>query len=105
MAVVTRLTDDEVRAVAEKILGREWATFGFERAEVTSGEDHDGNASIFITALLKAQVPVIAGRAFAHAHHVLDEELRATGEDRFPYLWVSREDDEIPEGSSPVDLQ
>lgn len=94
MPILTRLTDEEARAVAETVLKDQLSKEGFDHAEVRSGEDHDGEAALFVTAVMQAGRDIIPGDTFSRAYEALDDRLRAKGEQRFPYFdlkWIGDE--------------
>ncbi len=95
MTAVTKLTDAEVKAIADEVLGREMASFPFEGAEVRSGEDYDDTPSLFITANVGAGVPApLEGGSIGQLRVALQKALLERGEERFPYFRLSRADAE-----------
>ena len=93
MAAVTKLTDAEVKAIADEVLGREMESLAFESAEVRSGEDYDDTPSLFITANVGVGVPApLEGDSIGRLRVVLQKALLERGEERFPYFRLSRAD-------------
>lgn len=95
------MNNAEIRDVAERVLHAELGKFGFERAEVHSGVDQDGDPAIFIDAILAPGTPPLPGNVVGDAHFALGQALLAKGEARFPYLYTKRPGDELPEGEVP----
>jgi len=57
------MTDEEVRALADEVLCDTLGPLGFEKAQVVSGLDHDGEPALFIAAIFKpGSGPSRAGR-------------------------------------------
>lgn len=102
MALATRLTDDEVRAIAQDVLGRKLKDFGFDRAEAKSGPDQDGDPALFITLVMKPGVPVIPGRSLSDAHLAFDDYLKARADERFAYFHFKWLGEEVPDNSPDV---
>ncbi len=97
MSFMIRLSDAEVEVLATAVLKREMAAFAFQRAVVRSGSDYEGTPSLFVTAEVGADVPVLKGDVFARLHGALHETLLARGEERFPFFTVRRANDELAE--------
>ena len=76
----------EVKAAIEQILRKNLTRYGFVRATVEPGEDHDGDPVLFINAEYKlSEEPVDPEVTFA-TRSELDRKLIALGELRFPHL-------------------
>lgn len=80
------LTDDEVRSLADDVLGRSLGPRGFIEAEVRSGVDHDGEPALFVTAKFRLGSGPISGQEAIDARSALSDALLERGERRFPYL-------------------
>ena len=94
MLIATGLTDDEVRRIAGVVLEAQLGPERFDHAEARSGLDHDGQAAIFVTAVMQEGSDVIPGDTFSQAYEALDNELLRNGERRFPYFelkWIGDE--------------
>lgn len=94
-----RLTDDQVRKIADEVLGKELAGYGYDHADAASALDWDGEPSLVVTAVLKLEGALIPGAILSRAHQVLNDELKLGGEERFPLLrplWLG---EVIPETS------
>ncbi|WP_375409462.1 hypothetical protein [uncultured Methylobacterium sp.] len=89
------MTDTEIEAITQDVLRAKLGKAGFEDAEVTTGLDHDGDASLFVTVRFKAKSGVTDGAASSEAHAALRRRLLDLGEDRFPYLRYRYPDDEV----------
>jgi len=96
MGALTKLTDAEVQAIAEEVLGRELKDFGFERAEAESGHDQEGDQAIFVTLVMQPDSAIIPGDRLSHAHVALLTSLMGRDEDRFAHLNFDWPGEEIP---------
>lgn len=98
MAVHPRLTDDDIKAVAEAVLGSEMADLGFEGVDVQHREIYDDEMSLFIRAKVAEDVPApFDAKRFSRFRRLLHDALLARGEERFPYFSLRRAGDEPPE--------
>ena len=79
------LTPDEVREIANRVLAETLGPAGFVSADVKAGEDHDGDAALFVIGRFD-RLP--SGDALSEALARMRDRLRATGESRFPYFQV-----------------
>lgn len=77
------LTPDEVREIANRVLGETLGPAGFVSADVESGEDDLGEAALFVTGRFDRLPP---GDALIDAIARMRARLRDTGESRFPYF-------------------
>lgn len=96
MAAVTKLTDAEVKAIADAVLGQELHGIDHDSIDATSGVDQSGDQSLFVTLNMKRDAPIISGRRLADLHVALLEAVAANGEERFAYFNVNWPDDEVP---------
>ncbi|HEY8564250.1 MAG TPA: hypothetical protein VIL65_02030 [Beijerinckiaceae bacterium] len=80
------MTNEQIAAVAEKALRPLLGPHGLQQIDVRSGEDHDGEPSLFLAARYKAGSRVPRGDVLLEALGVVQEALRGSGENRFPYL-------------------
>ncbi len=77
---------DEAVAIIKEVLKRRLGSYGFARAEIRPGEDHDGDPVIFVdTRHKRTDVPVDA-RETAGALSEIRRKLIAIGEYRFPHV-------------------
>ena len=96
------LTVEEAREVAQRTLQASLGSFGFDHADVRSGPDHDGDESLFVTAVLKPQSGPMPPEVYAGARGALDDALRTEGEQRFAYFRVNRPDEPVGEAEEPA---
>src|SRR4051794_6308020 len=96
------MTEDEVRTLTDQALRDTLGRFGFERSQVSSDPDHDGEPALFVIAVFKPGSGPIPGKASNDALGALSDALLARGEGRFPYLSHHYPDDERPEDQSPA---
>ena len=88
------MDDVAINKVVEPILRKYLADWGFEKSSVRSGEDHDGDAVLFVEVdFLPGQEPVGAEAAL-RAIATIRDALAAEGESRFPHLRYRYPDDE-----------
>jgi hypothetical protein len=88
MAHAFPLTDvsDEAVAIINEVLKRRLARFGFTRAEIRPGEDHDGDPVIFAEVRYKRTDDPIDSRETAAAQSEIWRRLMTIGEYRFPHV-------------------
>ena len=91
------MTDEEVRAVADRVLRQTLGSFGYTKVLVRSGYDHDGDPALFLRAHFKPGSGPVPGGPSNGALSALSDALYARGEHRFPYLTHYYPDDEFPE--------
>lgn len=96
MSYAVKLTDTEIQAIADDVLGREMRDLAFERAEVRSGVDDEDMPSLAVSAKVGPNIAPLKGEEFSRIHGALHEALLARGEERFPFFRLRREDDEVP---------
>ena len=77
---------DEAVAIINEVLKRRLARFGFTRAQIRPGEDHDGDPVIFVDARYKRTDDPIDSRETAGARSEIRRKLFAIGEYRFPHI-------------------
>lgn len=98
MAVVTKLTDDDIKVIADAVLGSEMADLGFEGVEVRHREIYPDERSLFVRAKVAEEVPApFDARRFSYLHGVLHNALLARGEERFPHFSLNRAGDVPPD--------
>jgi len=88
------MTEEKLRKVADGVLSGVLGVHGFERFEISSGYDHDGDPSLFITAHFRAGHGPVPGKASVTALSRLRDAFMSLGEDRFPYIRHRYSDDE-----------
>jgi hypothetical protein len=82
----TGMNNEQVATVADEILRPRLGPLGLDRIEVASGEDHDGDPALFVTAHFRQGSEVPNGEILSGALGALHEALQKRGELRFPYL-------------------
>jgi hypothetical protein len=75
-----------VRAAIDRILRENLSRYGFVRATIEPGEDHDRDPAIFVDAEYQLSDEAVDGRITLATQSMLRDQLIALGEDRFPYL-------------------
>lgn len=79
------MTDEEINRLVEPILRKWLSASGFRRSKTRSGEDHDGDPSLFITAHFeRGRMP--NSLALLRSAGEIRHRLRAAGDTRFPYV-------------------
>jgi len=57
MGAAAKLTDDDIKAIADAVLGSEMADLGFEGVEVRHREIYPDEPSLFVRAKVAEEVP------------------------------------------------
>lgn len=73
---------------------------GLDRVEAKLGFDHDGDAALFVYAILAPKTPLISGEVSAQANVALHSALKETEAPPLVYLYIQHPDDERPEAAS-----
>jgi hypothetical protein len=88
--MVVGLENDRVSARAEKeirrVLNARLKKIGFNKAEIRSGHDYDGDPVIFIEAYYKFRNEPVDVRDLSPLIDELVDALNAVGEPRFPHI-------------------
>jgi hypothetical protein len=90
------MSDASVRLI-EDALRATLGSHGLDTIEVRAEEDHDGEPSLFIDAILKPNTPLIEAEVYNEAHRVVSDALLNSGDRRFPYLFLRHPDEERAE--------
>ena len=80
------LTTEQATELANEILAEQLGPSGFAYAEVSPGEDHDGDASLFLKVHFRPRSGVTQGERSAEARAALRQTLRDRGDERLVYL-------------------
>ena len=80
------MTEQNLSKVVEPILQKWLRPYGFDRADVSSGLDHDGEPALFITAHYGAREEEVDPDAVLNAISEIQKALQQRGDERFPYL-------------------
>jgi hypothetical protein len=80
----------------EKALRKEFGSFGLDHVELAAGHDHDGDAAVFVTAVLVPDSPPMPGEISAAASLAVANLMDGVGDERLSYLYITRPDDERP---------
>jgi hypothetical protein len=75
-----------VRAEIERILRKNLSRYGFVRAGVEPGDDHDGDPAIFIDAEYVLSDDPVDVNTVIKTRSLLRDRLSSLGEERYPYL-------------------
>jgi len=78
----------------EEALRHALGSFGLDHVELSEGFDHDGDAAVFVTAVLKPGAPLMPGDISASASVAVAQVLQRAGDARLSYLYLQRPDDE-----------
>lgn len=84
---------DDIERDIEQVLRQELASIGLNHVELKAGVDHDGDAAVFITAVLPSEAPLVPGDVGAAARVAVAKVLDRAGDDRVSYLYLRRADD------------
>ena len=105
MAILQRLTDDEIKALAERLLAPEMTDLGFRGVSVEHRDIFDDGSSLYIGLEVGGDVPAPFDPDRRHRFFlVLNDAMLDLGDERFPHLILKREGDEQPEPDHiPVD--
>jgi hypothetical protein len=87
-----KVTATEIEQVLKQVLG----SFALDHVELKEGFDHDGDAAVFVTAVLKSGTPLMPGDVSASASVAVAQLLKRAGDERLSYLYLHRPDDERP---------
>ena len=104
MGVSARLSDADVCAIVERILGDRWHDDGYDHAEVESEDDVYGEPASTVTAWSKDGAPVLSIDLCSHTLLAWRDAIRTEGEERYAYLRLRRPEDEMGVGDDPSDL-
>jgi hypothetical protein len=80
----------------EEALRKALGSFGLDQVELKEGFDHDGEAAVFVTALLKPDARLMPGEVSASANVAVARVLERAGDERLSYLYLRRANDERP---------
>jgi phenylalanyl-tRNA synthetase alpha chain len=83
-----------LKASIEAALKKTLGVYKFERVEIREDVDHDGEAAVFVTAVLQPATPPIPGNVSASANVAIAQAMKNAGDERFSYLYIRRPDDE-----------
>ena len=105
MGALTKLTDDEIKAVADRVLGPELADLGFSGVDVEHRDIFEDGPSLHIDVKVSGDVPApFDPKRFHRFRRALHDALLDEGDERFPHVSLQREGDEQPEPDHfPVD--
>ena len=99
MAILKGLTDGDIEAVANDVLGPAMSELGFTGVEVENRDVFLGEGpSLFIGAKVAEDVPAPFDANRLHRlQRLLHDALLDRGEDRFPHFSLKRAGDELPD--------
>jgi|ERR1700691_2892800 hypothetical protein len=80
----------------EEALKKPLSSFGLDHVKIQEGFDHDGEAAVFVTAVLRPHAHPIPGEVSASANVAVARVLESAGDERLSYLYIRRPDDERP---------
>ena len=105
MAILQRLSDSEIKALAERVLAPEMADLGFSGVDVEHREIFEDGPSLYIGLKVRGDVPApFDPDRFHRFRRAFHDALLDEGDERFPHMLLEREGDEQPEPDHiPVD--
>lgn len=105
MTILRKLSDDELRALADRVLAPEMADLGFRGIEVEHRDHFEDEPSLHIGLKVDADVPApFDPRRFHGFQRAFFDAMLDVGDERFPHMMLEREGDEQPEPDHiPVD--
>lgn len=99
MAVITRLDDDDLQAIADKVLRQKLSGIGFDGIVARAGLDHDGDPAVFVCVNMPSGSAIIPAGLLADARVALAKALASRGDESLAYLSVDWPGDEAPPSS------
>lgn len=105
MPILQRLTDGELKALAENLLAPEMADLGFRGVEVEHRDIFEDGPSLYIGLKVGGDVPAPFDPDRLHLlRRAVYDAMLDEGDERFPHMMLKREGDEQPEPDRmPVD--
>ncbi|RYB03425.1 hypothetical protein [Lichenibacterium ramalinae] len=98
MAVAHRLSNDDIKALADRVLGAEMSDLDFGGVVVSQRDVYDDGPSLFVDARVAGDVPApFDPKRFEQLRRLLRDALLDHGDERFPHLSLERAGDESPE--------
>jgi hypothetical protein len=94
---MTQAARSEIKEKLEKALQGTLGEIKLDHVEIESGRDHDGDAAVFVKAVLAPKSPPIPGRVSAEANVAVAEIFAQENDPRLSYLYIYRPDDERPD--------
>lgn len=91
----------KISALIDAHLSKRLGVFGFERAEMRIGRDHDGDETIFVVAHYKPAAPELDASTSLTVAIELNELIGAQGDERFVHLTHFWPDEEPTEEAFP----
>lgn len=92
------LTLEQITDIADQVLRSTLGGSGYDKVEVRTGLDHEGEPSLFLTAHFKPAAGVTNAKLALDARVALWTALRERNDERFPYIRFV-----YPDDLSPVD--
>jgi hypothetical protein len=90
---MANVTSKDIEEALRKVLG----SFGLDHVELKPGVDHDGEAALFVTAVLKPNTRLMPGEVSTSANVAVTQAMEKVGDERLSYLYIRRPDDQRPE--------
>lgn len=95
------MTDTEINELLTPKLSELLGEYGFDRADVLSDLDHDGDPALFVIAHYRPRARELDAERAIEAIGAMMALLRDRGDDRFPYLRHAYPDDEFAIDAEP----
>lgn len=87
----------DIKSDIERAIRKAFGSFELDYVEVHGGKDHDDDAAVFVTAVLKPNAPLMPGEISSGASVAVAQVIHSAGDERRSYLDIKRPDDEFPE--------
>ena len=94
MTTLGMLSDRDAKVLAEPLLERGFAQYGFRQVHVAAERDFDGASILRMTAEVKEQVPA---RSIIDTLDAIRQALMESGDERFVFLSTSTNENDVVE--------
>ncbi len=99
MGALTKLTDDEVQAIAAEVLEPLLSGVGYDGIVAEAGRDHYGDPAVFVRVNMPAGASIIPPRLLGDARVAFWKAIESRGDDRLAYVSVKWPKDDVPPSS------
>ena len=91
------LTTAQVTEIADKILRSRLEEFGYDRVEVRTVKDEENQDALYLVGHLHKSSKLVPGKVLNETIAELGSALLRENDERFPYVAIEREGEELPE--------